>query len=199
MDLAVLRRAFRARPGTTRSNEFATFIEGLETDERAWGSLVSILQTDVVPVVCRYHPAAEADEITSTCLVGAFESWVPEWLACFDAVARARRLLGEERHDEAFSQLAKHSRFRGNRAEKARALWRRRKRYEALGVVEGTGSARSYFIARTRAQINESQRKQRRRSHLLARHCSDALGVGASRGRQAVAPQARAASVCCSL
>ena len=32
MDLAALRRAFRARPGTAHSREFADFLEGLETN-----------------------------------------------------------------------------------------------------------------------------------------------------------------------
>ncbi len=177
MDLVTLRRAFRARPGTTDCNEFGVFLQGLEASEPAWRSLVSILEKDVIPVVQRCHPAADSDEISSTCLAGAFESWVAEWLDCAQAVARVRRLLAEGLHDEALAELAKHPRFRGPRAEKARALWNGRRRDEAVSLVEGIQSARSHFISRTRAQINESERKQRRQSRLMIRHCSDALGM----------------------
>lgn len=195
MELAALRRAFRARPGTTDCDEFATFLEGLESNESGWRTLVSILERDVVPVVSRHHPAADSDEISSTCLTGAFESWVPEWLDRAHIVACARRLLAVERHDEALAELAKHPRFRGHRAARARTLWSWRRRQDAVRVVEGTRSARSHFIARTRDQINETQRKQRRQSLLMTRHCSDALGMPASGGRRAMATHT-ARSIC---
>lgn len=195
MDLSALRRAFRARPGTTHSTEFTTFLAGLETNEPGWQKLVSLLEKDVIPVVSRCHPATESDEIWSTCLTGAFESWVSEWLRYFHAVAGVRRLLAQERHDEAFAALTDHPRFRGKRAETARTLWRSRRWDDSVSLIEGRQSARSHFIARTRAQIHESQRRQRRQSRLMSRHCSDTSGIAASGGQQSMATQA-ARSLC---
>ncbi len=195
MDLSALRRAFRTRPGTTHSTEFTTFLAGLETNERGWQKLVSLLEKDVIPVVSRCHPATESDEIWSTCLTGAFESWVSEWLRHFHAVARVRRLLAQERHDEAFAALTDHPRFRGKRAETARTLWRSRRWDDSVSLIKGTQSARSHFIAQTRAQIRESQRRQRRQSRLMSRHCSDTSGIAASGGQPSMATQA-ARSLC---
>lgn len=177
MHLSALRRAFRARPGTTGCFEFGGFLEGLGTSESAWRRLVSVLESDVIPIVQRHHPATDLDEISSTCLTGAFESWVSEWLDLVQGVARVRRLLLEGRHDEAFAELAAHPRFHGDRAGRARALWNSRRQKCAVSLVEGTRSARSHFIARTRARIHEAERKLRRQSHLMASHCSDEHGV----------------------
>jgi DNA-directed RNA polymerase specialized sigma24 family protein len=195
MDLAALRRAFRARPGTAHSTDFANFLEGLEANESGWRSLVSLLEKDVIPVVLRCHPSSELDEIWSSCLTGAFESWVSEWLACFNTAAQVRELLEQGRHDDALAGLQDHPRFRGHRAEQARVLWGSRRWHDAVNLIEGTQSARSHFIARTRAQIRESQRKQRRQSRLMTRHCADTLGIATHGGPQAVATQA-ARSLC---
>jgi hypothetical protein len=196
MELAALRRAFRARPGTSLCTEFATFLAGLGTNETAWQSLVWTLEKDVVPVVLRYHASAESDEISSICLAGAFESWIPEWVGHVKAVARVRTLLAEERHDEAFDELEKHRRFRGARAREASTLWNRGCHHDALRLVEGTHSARSHFIARTRAQISESQRKQKRQSRLMRRHCNDSLGIP-SDGASSVGTTTPAARAAC--
>lgn len=187
MEPAALRRAFRARPGTEDCIRFAGFLEGLGSSDLAWPSLVALLERDVVPVVSRCHPEVECEEISSTCLGGAFELWIPEWLERVRAAALARRRLAEGRADEALAELVKHPRFRGRRADEARALWGEQRWIEAVSWVEGTRSARSHFIARARAQISESQRKARRQARLMNRHCSDALGMPTSGGRHAAA------------
>lgn len=189
MDPAALRRAFRARPGTEDCVRFAGFLEGLESNESAWRQLVALLERDVMPVVARCHAEVEYDEISSVCLVGAFETWIPEWLACVHGAARVRRLLADGRPDSAFAELQKHIFFRGQRAEEAERLWDSRRWHDAVRRVEGTRSARSQFIARARAQTSEAQRKQRRQSLLMSRHCSDALGMPASGGRETLASE----------
>jgi DNA-directed RNA polymerase specialized sigma24 family protein len=192
MDLAALRRAFRARPASDECYEFASFLEGLGESELAWQSFVSILEMDVIPVVARHHPAADDDEITSTCLAGVFETWVSEWLDCVRGAELARKLLKEERADEAFATLAVHPRYHGQRAASAHRLWASRRPHDAVSLIEGTQSARNRFIARTRAQVNEAERKQRRRSILLAENCRELSGLPGSVGRQALAtPAAR--------
>ena len=190
MEPLALRRAFRARVGTEGCDRFAGFLEGLESNEPAWRSLVALLERDVIPIVFRCHPDIERDEVSSICFGGAFEAWIPEWLERVRASACVRRLIAEERHDEAFAGLAKHPRFRGRRAGKVRTLWSSRRWETAQSLVEGTRSARSHFIARTRAQISEAQRKQRRQSRLMTRHCADALGMAARGGLQAIANEA---------
>jgi hypothetical protein len=81
MDIAALRRAFRARPGTAGCNEIAAFLEELgtaeEPNEIAWRRFVCLLERDVVPVVSRCHPTVEVEEISSVCVVGAFEGRHP--------------------------------------------------------------------------------------------------------------------------
>ncbi len=187
MEPSALRRAFRARPGTNDCTRFASFLEELESRDSAWQRLVVLLDRDVIPIVSRCHPDVEGDEISSICFGGAFEMWISEWIERVQVTVQARRLLMEQRHDEAFSELAKHTRFRGPRAEEAATLWSSQKWQDALCLIEGTRSARSHFIARTRAQISESQRKQRRQSMLMSRHCSDALGIPAGGGREGLA------------
>jgi hypothetical protein len=187
MDTISLRRAFRARPGTVGCIQFADFLAGLDSNELGWQRLVALLECDVLPVVSRRHPDIEADEISSTCLSGAFEVWISEWLGSVQTAALVRERLREERDDEAFAELAKHPRFRGSRAREAHSLWKSRRCHDALSLIEGKRSARSHLIARTRAQISELQRKQRRQSRLMTRHCSDALGIGAYRGRPTTA------------
>jgi hypothetical protein len=195
MEPLALRRAFRARPGTDGCIRFAGFLAELNSSEPAWRRLAALLERDVIPVVSRCHPDVECDEISSACFGGAFEGWIREWLDSVHAASAVRSLLTAERHEDAMAELAKHPRFRGERAGKAEALWNLRRWYDALRLVEGTRSARSHFIARTRARISESQRKQRRQSHLMTRHCSDALGISASGVRQAMAGQA-ARTIC---
>jgi len=182
MQPSALRRAFRARPGTAGCLEFAAFLDGLATDELGWRSFVSILEADVIPVVARCHPATEEDEISSICLSGAFERWSSEWIACVHSVARVRLLLREERVEEAFEALTTHPRFCRDRGDQAQALWSSQRPEEAVCLVEGKRSARSYFIARARAQINDAERTQQRQLHLMTRHCVDALGMAPSAG-----------------
>jgi DNA-directed RNA polymerase specialized sigma24 family protein len=183
MVLAALRRAFRARPGTSGCYEFMSFLTGLDESECSWPHLVAILETDVIPVVSRHHPAVDADEIASTCLAGVFESWASEWLDRIRSSRLVRQLLAEERIDDAFEALANHPRFVGRRAECARKLWLSLQYHAALELLEGSQSARNHFIAKTRAQVSETQRKQRRQSVLLSRNCLDRAGLPAPTGR----------------
>jgi len=190
MEPSALRRAFRARPGTEGWFRFAAFLEELESSEMAWRRLVALVERDVVPVVARCHPDVEAEDVSSTCLGGAFETWVPEWLAAVHVVASVSESLVQGRDDEAFADLATHPRFCGDRAREAGALWSARRWNEAVTRVQGTKSARSHFIARARAQIRESQRKQERQSRLMTRHCSDALGMTPSGRHHSLANEA---------
>jgi RNA polymerase sigma factor (sigma-70 family) len=192
MDIAALRRAFRARPRTAGCNEIAAFLTELtsfeelaEPDQNAWRRFVSLLECDVIPVVSRCHPTLEVEEISSLCVVGAFEGWVSEWLRGSFALAEVRRLAGESRYCEAWVELSKHPRFHRERAERATALWQSGDWRRAVQEVEGSQSARSYFITRARTEISESQRKQRRRARLMTRHCLDTLGLAACRSGQA--------------
>jgi len=187
MQLAALRRAFRARPGTSDYAGFAAFLEGLDDDEGSWSSLVHILERDVVPVVVRHHPAADFDEIASTCVARAFETWVPEWRDALRCTVRARRLLSEDRTAEAHGALSRHPRVRAGVAARAESLWEAACPSEAIGLLEGTRSARSHFIARGRAEIREEQRKQLRQSQLMSRSCLDVLAGGANVGRHGLA------------
>jgi DNA-directed RNA polymerase specialized sigma24 family protein len=164
---------------------FAGFLEGLASSEPAWQNLVSLFERDVIPIVARCHPDVEGDEISSACLGGAFETWIPEWLDGAQTSARVRQLLEKNRPDDAFDELAKHPRCGGNRAGTAETLWASCRWLDAVSVVEGTRSARGHFISRTRARIGESQRKQRRQADLMSRHCSDLLGTLS--GRQSLA------------
>ena len=195
MQPSSLRRAFRARPGTADCLAFADFLDGLASDERGWRSFVSLLESDVIPVVARCHPATEGDEISSVCLGGAFERWSGEWLLCVRTVERVRKLLLEERPDEAFAALEKHPRFRRHREDEARRLWDLQRRQEALRLVEGTRSARSHFIARARADVGEAERRQARRVQLMTRHCADSLGASPS-GGPSFSPTSAARSQC---
>jgi hypothetical protein len=199
MDIAALRRAFRARPGTAGCNEIAAFLTELasaeEPDEIAWRRFVALLERDVIPVVSRCNPSVEVDEISSVCVVGAFESWVSEWLRGFYVLRDVGCLLAEGRPDDALVELSEHPRFRGRRAECASDLWQSGNWSEAVQRVAGSQSARSHFILRARAEISESQRKQNRRAHIVMRHCSDSLGMAAGRGcRTMAAPATR--SIC---
>lgn len=187
MNPIALRRAFRARPGTEDCMLFAGFLEELDSSESAWQRLVSLFERDVIPIVARCHPEVECDEISSACLGGAFETWIPEWIEGARTSARVRGLLAEDRPDDAFDELTKHPRCCGGRAGTAEALWSSSRRLDAVGMIEGTRSARAHFIGRTRARIGESQRKQRRQARLMSRHCSDLLGIGS--GRQTLASQ----------
>jgi hypothetical protein len=187
MHLAALRRAFRARPGTSDYAGFAAFLERLDDDEGSWNPLVRIFDRDVTPVVVRHHPAADVDEIASTCVARAFEIWVPEWRASLRCVARTRQLLADARPAEALGVLSRHRRFRGRVAVRARGLWDAARPSEAIGLLEGTRSARSHFIARGRAEIREAQRKQLRQSRLMSRSCLEVLAGGAAVGRHGLA------------
>jgi RNA polymerase sigma factor (sigma-70 family) len=195
MTPSALRRAFRARPGTSGCTRFAAFLDRLSgREESDWQRLASLLETDVVPVVARCHPGAEPDEILSTCLEGAFETWVAQ---CCEETRRAtavRDLLAEDERDDALAELTRHPRFRGPRAARARALWCSDP-HGALTAVEGTASARSFFIARARDRIGEAQRKQRRQSILLSRSCLDTLGI-AGIARSGALASAEARSLC---
>jgi DNA-directed RNA polymerase specialized sigma24 family protein len=177
MDLPSLRRAFRARPGTDDCVRFACFLDELPSSDAAWSSLVRLLERDVIPVVSRCHPEVEAEEISSTCLGGVFEAWIPEWRVGVRVGENVRRLVRAGRPDDAWTELEAHPRFRGGRAEEALGLWRTGAWDEAARRIEGPRSARSYFIVKTRAQVGESQRKLRRQSRLTARHCSEAFGL----------------------
>ncbi|MCP5059082.1 MAG: helix-turn-helix domain-containing protein [bacterium] len=195
MNPIALKRAFRAHPGTEDCVRLASFLEGLESSEPAWQNLVALLERDVIPIVVRCHPDVESDEISSACFAGAFESWIPEWLDCTRSTARVRVLLAEARYDEAFAELETHPRYHGDRAGLADTLWRSHRWRDCMSLIEGTRSARSIFIARTRARISESQRKQQRQSRLMTRHCSDALGMHAPSGGQSLASEA-ARAIC---
>ena len=192
MELAALRRAFRARPTSAGCTEFVIFLEKLGESELAWRRFVSILEKDVIPVVSRHHPGADGDEIASTCFAGVFETWGEEWLDRIHGAERIRRLLESGRHVEAFVELTKHPRYRGTRGERAKLLWSSRRPFDAVDFVEGSQSARSFFIAKTRSLVGESQRKQRRQSFLMSQNCYDMLGLPGSGGGQALAtPDAR--------
>jgi DNA-directed RNA polymerase specialized sigma24 family protein len=187
MQQAALRRAFRALPGTSDYAGFAAFLERLDDDEASWSSLVRILERDVTPVVFRHHPAADFDEIASTCTARAFETWVPEWRASLCCVARTRRLLADDRPAEALDVLSRHPRFRGRVGARAQSHWEAARVSEAIALLEGTRSARSHFIARGRAEIREAQRKQLRQSQLMSRSCLEVLAGGANVGRYGLA------------
>ena len=180
MEFPALRRAFRARPGTEDCSRFACFLDDLSSSDAAWSSLVGLLERDVIPVVSRCHPGVETDEISSTCLGGVFEVWIREWLTGVRAGENVRRLIRAGRPDAAWMELERHPRFRGPRADEAFGLWSTGAWDEAARRIEGPRSARSHFIARTRGQIGESQRKLRRQSRLTARHCSEAFGLPTS-------------------
>jgi hypothetical protein len=189
MTSPALRRAFRARPGTPYWRHFSDFLDTLEASEAAWKRLIGLFEQDVVPIVSRCHPDVDDDEISSTCLGSAFEVWIPDWRERVRVTERVRCLLAEARHDDAIGELEGHPRFCGRRADEVGRLWQLRRWEDALQLVEGTRSARSHFIARARAEIGESQRKQRRQSRLMTRHCLAVSGVPTTITTSRLTPQ----------